>query len=283
MKNNAKQYEVLKWASLFLKEHQREPYVAEILLQHYLNISRAQFLANMRDIIPVAIFEKYKQAIYRHAKTGIPVQHIIGKTFFYGREFHVTKDVLIPRMETEELVQCVLKKTQTEESLTIVDLGTGSGVIAITLALESPHQIFATDLSDKALEIAQRNAASLEATIHFYQGDFLQPIIDQDICPDVIVSNPPYIARKDASYLSDTVKDFDPALALFADHDGLKAYETIVHQITKLNNHPKQLFFEIGYNQGEAVAKIIRQSFPIAQVSVHQDINGKDRIIHAQL
>lgn len=283
MKNDAKQYEVLQWASLFLKNHQREPYVAEILLQHYLNEPRAKFLANMRDPIPLAIVEQFKKAIINHAKTGIPVQHIIGKTEFYGREFHVTKDVLIPRMETEELVQCVLKKIQTIEPLTIVDLGTGSGVIAITLALESSHHIYATDISGDALKVAKRNAISLEATVQFYEGDFLQPMIDEEIHPDVIVSNPPYIAKEDAEYLSDTVKDFDPDLALFADHHGLKAYETIIKQVRQLKSRPKHLFFEIGYNQGEAVTRIIRQAFPASDVSVYQDMNGKDRIIYANI
>src|SRR5699024_5569429 len=134
---------------------------------------------------------KYKADIKAHVETGVPVQHLIGSEMFYGRNFLVNEDVLIPRPETEELVQQVIEATQKhpqDHPLTIVDIGTGSGVIAITLALEIAHaQIHATDISKGALQVAKKNAEQLHASIDFLHGDYLQPIVDKGIEADVIV------------------------------------------------------------------------------------------------
>src|SRR5690625_3335866 len=164
-----KQYEVLHWASLFLKKNNCEEQVAKVLLQHHLAVTRSEFYMMMQDTIPAPIIEKFKADIKKHAQTGIPVQHLIGYEFFYGRKFKVNKHVLIPRPETEELVQQVIeagKNYPQDKPLTIVDVGTGSGVIAITLALEIPQaQIYAIDISKKALQIAEHNAKQLQANI----------------------------------------------------------------------------------------------------------------------
>lgn len=286
MEDKLKQYEVLEWASLFLKEYNREQRVSELLLQHYLQVSRASFLANMREVMEPHIVKIYKEAIREHALTGIPIQHLIGSEEFYGRLFHVSKDVLIPRMETEELVEKVIHEAEkiTDSSYTIVDLGTGSGIIAITLALELPEaKVYATDISKKALQIAKKNASELHAPVTFLEGDFLQPCIDNKILPQIIVSNPPYISRNEEETLSDTVKNFDPSLALFADDEGLAAYETIVKQIEMFDKRPEKLFFEIGHTQGEQITDLIQKYFLDAKVSLFQDINKNDRIICAQL
>lgn len=275
-----KQYEVLQWASLFLEKHNREVHVGELLLQHYLDVSRSQFFANMRDTLPDDIVDKFKKSISLHAETGIPIQHITGVESFYGREFFVNKDVLIPRPETEELIEHVLQFAP-DKPLTIVDVGTGSGIIAITLALELPHvQVYATDISFAALEMAKRNAEKLNASITFLQGDFLQPIVDNGVQPEIIVSNPPYIGIVEEPTLSDTVKRFDPHLALFADENGLSAYKKIIHSIP---HGVKRVVFEIGHEQGQAVSMLIKDKYPEADVVVLKDINGHDRIISAQV
>ncbi len=286
MTHEQKQFEVLRWASLFLEKHHRESRVAEILLQYYLGVDRQQFYMLMRDPVPIEIVDKFKAAVEKHAKTGIPVQHLIGHEIFYGREFIVNEHVLIPRPETEELVQHIIQSTDTSggDPLTIIDIGTGSGIIAITLALEIPNSIvYATDISKNALEVAEQNAKQLGADVHFLQGDFLQPAIEKDIQVDILVSNPPYIAKSEAPELSDTVKNFDPELALFADADGLAAYQTIIAQAPQATKRPAQLAFEIGYEQSEAVYALIQETFSESTINTIQDINGKNRIVSAKI
>ncbi|ASN04052.1 peptide chain release factor N(5)-glutamine methyltransferase [Virgibacillus necropolis] len=280
MEKIIKQYEVLQWASLFLEKHHREIHVGELLLQHYLDMSRSSFFANMRETLPVDIVDKFKESIVLHAETGIPIQHITGVETFYGREFFVNKDVLIPRPETEELIEHVIQSAP-DKPLSLVDVGTGSGIIAITLALELPNaQVYATDISSLALDVAKQNAEKLNANVTFLQGDFMQPVIENEINPDVIVSNPPYIEMSDKPNLSDTVKNYDPHLALFADEDGLAAYKKIIHSIP---SSVKLIVFEIGYAQGQAVTRLVKNKYPKAEVAVMKDINGHDRIISVKV
>lgn len=287
MNKPKKQFEVLQWAFSFLKEHGREERVAEILLQHHLHVSRAQFYASMHDDLRKDVIERFKEDIVSHATTGIPVQHLTGYEYFYGRTFLVNEHVLIPRVETEELVERVIqliKENYRNKPTTIVDIGTGSGIIAITLALELENvTVYATDISEKALEVAKRNAKKLDAPVHFMQGDFLRPVIEKGIQPDVIVSNPPYIKEADRTFLSDTVKNFDPPIALFAKEEGLKAYKDIINQLASYIQKDTFLCFEIGFDQGKAVTEIIKHYFPNSFVQLRKDINHKDRIIVAQM
>lgn len=279
-----KQYEVLQWAFSFLKAHQREEKVAEILLQHHLNVSRAAFFARMTDPVPASVVDKFKRDIKRHSLTGVPVQHLTGYEYFYGQKFIVNKHVLVPRFETEELVQRVIHFVHehfSHKQITIVDVGTGSGVIAITLALQLPNAtVYATDISKDALQVAKENAKLLEASVRFLEGDFLQPMINQSINPHVIVSNPPYIGEEERESLSDTVKNFDPELALFADHDGLFAYEKIITQIKSFQKKPKRVVcFEIGHTQAREVTRMMEQHLTPKSIETLKDMNGKDRII----
>ncbi|UJL45996.1 peptide chain release factor N(5)-glutamine methyltransferase [Virgibacillus sp. NKC19-16] len=276
-----KQYEVLNRASLFLEKHNRETKVAEILLQHHLHVSRSKFFTMMQELIPQAVIETFQADIHKHALTGVPVQHLTGQESFYGRPFSINENVLIPRPETEELVQHVINLAgQKDKQSVIVDIGTGSGIIAITLALEVPDAtVYATDISKEALEIASQNANQLDAEVTFLHGDFLQPLIDQHIQADIIVSNPPYIAKRDAANLSDTVKNFDPGLALFADENGLAAYKKIIEQSQQVIKKHGYLAFEIGYQQSASVSALMKKAFPAAEVQTIQDINKKDRII----
>ncbi|WP_067728499.1 peptide chain release factor N(5)-glutamine methyltransferase [Oceanobacillus damuensis] len=281
-----KQFEVLRWASLFLEKHDRESRVAEILLQHHLGVSRSQFFMLMQDQVPTDVADRFKKDIEAHVLTGVPVQHLMGYETFYGRDFTVNKHVLIPRPETEELVLHVIESAKDieAEQLTIVDIGTGSGIIAITLALELPYsQVYATDISDDALAVARQNAAQLHADVTFLKGDFLQPVIDEKIRAHIIVSNPPYIAKSEALSISDTVKDFDPELALFAENNGLAAYEKIVDQAPAALQPKALLAFEIGHKQSEALHAIIHQTFPDSNVKTIKDIHKKNRIVSVKI
>ncbi|WP_138420785.1 peptide chain release factor N(5)-glutamine methyltransferase [Aquibacillus sediminis] len=284
---NVRVHEALSWASLFLQEHNREQPVAEIVLMHHLGIGRTQFLAALRDPVPVDIYQKFQHDIRLHATTGVPVQHLIGKESFYGRDFYVNNDVLIPRPETEELVHGVLQyldSIQEQEPVQVVDIGTGSGIIAISLKIERPHlDVSASDLSTKALQVAQKNADSLGADVTFQQGDLLEPFVDQGEKFQVIVSNPPYIAESERDLLADTVKNFDPDMALFADDNGLAAYKKIVQQSTEIVDKQALLAFEIGYQQGEQVRDLIKAAYPQSKIEVRKDINGKDRMVFAKI
>lgn len=277
-----KQYEVLQWASSFLEKHNREVRVAEILLMHHLLLSRAEFFGNIREPVSWEIDEAFQADIRLHAETGIPVQHLTGYETFYGRKFTVNEHVLIPRPETEELVEHVLTHARHMCPCRIVDVGTGSGVIAATLALELPDAtVYATDISAEALEAAAANAERLGANVTFLRGDFLQPLVDEQIQPDIIVSNPPYVARQEETDLSDTVKNFDPELALFAEENGLAAYRKIIHQSSKVMQPGSRMALEVGHQQGEAVKNLIAEAYPESITETIRDINGKDRIVSA--
>lgn len=276
--------EVLNRAFLFLQQHHREPKVAEILLLHHLQYSKVQLLMELRSPIPQAVYHAFQADLKHHVETGIPVQHLTGVEQFYGRTFAVNEHVLIPRPETEELVQYVLGEVkQRTQPLSVLDVGTGSGVIAITLKLEMPSlTIEAGDISADALAVARLNAKALKADITFRESNFLEEWLNQGKQFDLIVSNPPYISWSQQDHLIDTVKDFDPDLALFADQDGLAAYQQIISNAPKLLAKQGCLAFEIGDQQGEQVKALVKNTFPKSDVVIIKDLNGKDRIVFAK-
>lgn len=275
-------YEALKRASSYLEENGREEGAARILLQHELGLSYSGLISSMRDPISEQHFEKFWDNVEQHAK-GIPVQHLTGSEEFYGRKFLVNSDVLIPRPETEELIEETLgliDRYLTKKELAIADIGTGSGIIAITMKCELPEaQVVATDISQPALEVAAQNAERLNAEIEFRLGDLSEPIRDRKW--DVILSNPPYIAHAEAPGLSDSVRDFEPHSALFAEKEGLALYEKMAEQLPKLLDKPGIIGFEIGYQQGPAVEKMLKDAFPNALVYSKKDINKNDRMVFA--
>ncbi|MDN3429005.1 peptide chain release factor N(5)-glutamine methyltransferase [Microbacterium sp. APC 3898] len=275
-------YEALKRASSFLLENGREEGAARILLQHELGLSYSGLIAAMRDEISEAQFNRFWANVEQHAK-GVPVQHLTGSEEFYGRNFLVNPDVLIPRPETEELIEETLQLIERhlfKEELAIADIGTGSGIIAITMKCELPNALVtATDISQPALETAALNAERLHAEIDFRLGDLTEPIKDRKW--DVVLSNPPYIGHEEAPSLSDSVRDFEPHNALFADQEGLALYEKMAEQFPKLINKPGIIGFEIGYQQGPAVEKMLKSAFPDAVVYIKEDINKKDRMVFA--
>src|SRR5690625_200216 len=280
-----KQYEVLQWAFSFLKEHHCEENVANMLLQHLLKVNQSKFLLNMRASLPETITNEFEKGIKRHVETGVPIQHLIGHAYFYGRQFYVNENVLVPRFDTEVLVEKTITEIKSrfneKEELVIADIGTGSGIIAISLALEFPHaKVYATDISSRAIQVAKKNAKSLEANVHFLEGNFLEPLLQNKISPHVIVSNPPYIRQSNKDTLSKTVKSFDPPLALYGGEDGLTAYKEILLQIIKLPKIKEQIIlFEIGFDQVQEVKEIIRKSIPATPIEVIQDLSQKDRVI----
>lgn len=207
----------------------------------------------------------------------IPLAHITGFQMFYDRKFMVTKDVLVPRNETEELVYLVIEKWNNHQSF--ADIGTGSGVIAISLALElQGTKAYAVDISSDALNTARNNAAALNAEVTFLEGDLLEPLINRGIRVDCLVSNPPYIAQSELELMNESALH-DPYIALFAEDDGLALYKRMIEHMPEILNPDALVAFEIGYAQGAAISEYVLKLYPHITPQVVQDINGLDRIV----
>ncbi|HFI0345050.1 TPA: peptide chain release factor N(5)-glutamine methyltransferase [Streptococcus suis] len=216
------------------------------------------------------IFQQLSQ--HRHA------QYIIGKADFHDLEFSVDERVLIPRPETEELVDLILQENS-RAGLRILDIGTGSGAIAISLAKARPDwEVVAVDISEDALAVAQENAISNQVSVQFIQSDVLQAVTGQF---DIIVSNPPYISPDDKDEVGANVLTSEPHLALFAEEDGLAIYRQIAEQAGTFLKENGKLYFEIGYKQGQALTDLLALHFPEKRVRVIKDQFGQDRKVVA--
>lgn len=277
-------YEALEKAAAYLKAHGREEMPARLLLQHELGLDYSGLIAAMRDKIENPRFEAFWENV-EEVVQGVPVQHVTGVEQFYGRTFEVSPAVLIPRPETEELMEETLKLKRElfgDGEVQAADIGTGSGVIAITLKCELPEaEVMATDISAEAIYVAERNARKLDADVHFTQGDLAGPLAGRKW--DIILSNPPYIAHNEAAGLADTVRDYEPHEALFADHDGLAAYERLAEQLPKLISRPGIIGLEIGSSQGQAVVELFEKVLPDARIYCKKDINKRDRMVFCVL
>jgi release factor glutamine methyltransferase len=282
-----KVYEALNWASSFLKKNDRDENAGELLLRHHMKLDRAQLFSRMQEMMPMESQSSFIFNVHKHV-AGIPVQYLMGKEEFYGRSFYVSEEVLIPRPETEELVVGVLDRVKRHfpagEKLSVVDVGTGSGAIAVTLALENSNlAVKATDIAGESLEVAMDNAEALDAEVEFLEGDLLLPFIEQGLKVDVVVSNPPYIPQEEYEGLSTVVKDFEPYRALVGGVSGLEFYERFMDELPKVLKERALVAFEVGMGQGEAVKALLEKTFPDARAEVVLDINGKDRMVFAEI
>jgi release factor glutamine methyltransferase len=231
---------------------------AAALLLHALGVSRAELLANPDRALTPAQQSAFEAHIRRRLANE-PIQYILGEQEFYGLTLRVTAAVLIPRPETEHLVEAVLAELDPSHPLRILDVGTGSGAIAIALATHLPHaHITAVDISAEAHEVAAANAAThgLSARIRFLQSDLLTALAPTEAF-DAIVSNPPYVPTTDRSTLHPQVRDHEPAAALFAGHDGLDLYRRLIPQARAALKPNGLLALEIGHGQPDAIAALL--------------------------
>ena len=206
-------------------------------------------------------------------KKGIPVQYIVGNVDFYGIELKVNSNVLIPRFETEELVSKVIDYAKDFENPRIVDVGTGSGAIAIALKKKIKCDMVATDISLKALEVAKDNALTNNVAIEFKDGNLLEPLTGKF---DIIVSNPPYIAYDEE--IMDIVKNNEPHIALYASNNGLYYYEEILKNVSKYLNEKYLIAFEIGDSQGKIIKALVKKFLNVDAI-IEKDMQGRDRFI----
>jgi release factor glutamine methyltransferase len=248
------------------------------LLEHHLGMRRVDMMHFLEEKdLPDALKQDFERL-----KTGEPIQYILGHGPFYGREFIVTPATLIPRNETEELVHLIIKENQTSD-LRILDIGTGTGCIPITLALEMKKpEVFGIDISEDALKIAASNAKKLKAIVSFSTCDILIDL-PQIQGLDILVSNPPYIPLHEKNKMHKNVLDFEPHLALFVgDEDPLIFYKVIAEKGKRLLKKSGKIYFEINERLGGEVSKILF-ALDYKNVRIVQDLNGKDRIVTAQL
>ena len=231
-----------------------------------------------------SIVDKYESGVKRLIE-GEPLNYVLGYSYFYGYRLKVDEAVLIPRFETEELVGRVLSGYDEyfkDQKINLADVGTGSGAIAIALKKEEDNlNVYASDISKEALEVAILNAQNNQADIRFFEGSMLKPLIENNIKLDILVSNPPYIRNDEV--VEHSVRDYEPNVALFGGDDGLKFYRMIFEDAHKVLKERSMMFFEMGYDQKENLTALAREFFPSADINVYKDINNKDRMLVIKL
>lgn len=273
--------ELIKDTEKELEKLGKDVNAAKVLFYHLANKEPHQLYLMMDEEVDVELKDIFVKGI-NEFKSGKPIQYIKGLETFFGRDFEVNENVLIPRYETEELVENILYHIDDYFSdcpkITLCDVGTGSGAIAISLALEEELlDVFATDISKEAVNVASKNAEKLGAKINFMVGDMLQPLIDNNLKVDIFVSNPPYIPQN--QNIEAVVKDNEPHVALFGGDDGLYFYRKIFKDVNKVINDKALLAFEMGFDQREIMEQALKEHFPNDSYQIIKDINGKDRML----
>lgn len=283
---------ILKWAIVTLKESGIEfPEIdADTLLAHVLSCDRARLYTNPDDIINDADTRKYKELIHKRA-SHVPLQHITRLAEFMSLDFVVDERALIPRPETELLVETVLKKVQDNEfsnkSIIIMEIGTGSGNIAVSLAKNlSNAVIYTNDTSQDALNLAKTNVQRYEVVdkVHLLHGDFFEVFCNsvQKEHVDFIVSNPPYISESEWNELEPEVRDHEPRQALVGGEDGLCFYRKIIRDAHHWLKPDGYLVIEIGETQADAIIKLMKNEMHYKEIETIKDLQGKERIISAR-
>ncbi|EPT8930378.1 peptide chain release factor N(5)-glutamine methyltransferase [Listeria innocua] len=271
--------QLLKNAEAILLENGLDQNAAEILLETRMGLTRSELWMEMsRELEPN--HEKQFQEDFARYLAGEPVQYILKTAPFYGYDFLVTEDVLIPRPETEELVATAEAFLKQHPLRSLLDVCTGSGIIAIALKKAFPDMtVTASDISAAALAIAKKNSLLLNADVRFVETDLLESFKQNNERFDMIVANPPYISEAEKAEMSDYVLKNEPSIALFAENDGLAIYECFVDNLKYVLNPSFWVGVEIGYTQGERVKQLFEKSYPHATVLIHKDINSKDRYV----
>lgn len=272
--------EALREGKLRLKAAGKEAYAfeAELLLEKAAGLNRTALFLRGEEVLSEEVLTVY-EGYLSEREQGRPTQYILGEWEFMGLPFHVGEGVLIPRGDTEVLVETILEKQQAEKFKSILDIGTGSGCIPISLGHYGKFEkIMAVDISPKALGYATENAVKNNINIDFYESDLFTNLpAEWKGKLDAIVSNPPYIPKKDIAELMTEVKDFEPMNALDGGEDGLDFYRAIVEQAKEWLVDGGWLFFEIGYDQGEDLRKLL-QEFGYTAIEIRQDLAGLDRV-----
>lgn len=269
---------LIQSASQEALEKDKEDSAVILLLSHAANIKTNELYQRMFKEVEEEIVQKFKSLFDKYLYENKPVQYLIGTCCFFGYDFIVNPSVLIPRFETEELVENVLKRYDlyfAGQTVDVCDVATGSGCIAISLAKEEPKMnVIGTDISTDALAVAKANNEKLNANVTFLQGNMLEPLQGKKF--DILVSNPPYIPTTEN--VMSLVKDNEPNIALFGGEDGLKFYHIILSGAHQYLKEKAMICFEHGYDKKEEMIELAKKYFPTAKVEVLKDLEGKGRM-----
>ncbi len=247
-----------------------------LLLEHFADIDKGDYFANQDMELNPVVAKEIEEAVEKRIK-HIPLQHIIGETEFMGLTYKVNENVLVPRFDTEILVDKVVKYVG-DEFYKILDMCTGSGCIAITVSdMCDNAKVIASDISKEALEVAKENNELNKTDVEFIQSDLFENV---EGLFDVIVSNPPYIKTEEIENLMEEVKLHDPRLALDAGEDGLKFYREIIKDSKNYLKENGKIFFEIGFDQAKGVSKLLEEN-GFVDVEVKKDLSMNDRVVMA--
>lgn len=253
---------------------------AKMLLANLLERNPLELLNILDMEVSSDIIEKYMLQI-SNLQNNNPIQYVMGKSCFYGNDYFVNENTLIPRFETEELVEKTLnyiKENFSDIPLDIIDLGTGTGCIGITLKKYIPNSnVTLVDIDPNTLKVAETNAKNLEADVELIESDFFEKINGKF---DIVISNPPYI--KDNESIEDVVKDNEPHLALYAGADGLDCYKKILSTIKPYLKDNYLIAFEIGYSQKEDIINLVHKYLPDSIIECYKDLQERDRMIFIQ-
>ena len=260
---------------IFGKSHCHSEH-AKILLAELLNKNSLEMLNYLNEVVDNDLCEKYKEEVLA-LESGKPLQYVIGNVNFYGNNFYINENVLIPRFETEELVENTIQYINKlfTHPVDIIDLGCGSGVIGITLDKKiSTNSVDIIDISKKALEVAKKNCELLNSKAKPLQSNFFENVTKKY---DVVISNPPYIKTNEE--IEDIVRNNEPHLALFAGEDGLDCYRSILNNVKEHIKEKYLIAFEIGYTQAEDIKALALNVLPEANVDIKKDLSEKERMI----
>ncbi len=249
---------------------------AEVLLMHALRRDRAYLYAHSDEELSEVAWIHYGRYLHERLK-GKPTQYITGRQEFYGRDFRVTSDVLIPRPETEHLVEAAIGRIRPGDL--VVDVGTGSGAIATSFALETAARVFATDISAAALRVARSNARNLSAQVSFLACDLVDALRGHSV--DVLVSNPPYVPKTDEPGLQREVRDYEPPIALYGGPTGLEIYERLIVDAARVLRPNGWLLLELGYNSLDPVRAMLHSNW--TDIAVMHDLAGFPRVLATRL
>ncbi len=270
--------DLLKLNEKYASDNGKEPTAIKRLIMHHAGLSATAYYQHQELEMPTDQYKAFLKDVDAYVKKNTPVQYLIGHEYFFGYCFNVNHDVLIPRYETEELVTNVLDYMDSyfaDQPLKVVDIGTGSGCIAISLKKERPSLfVTATDISDKALKVAQENARSLAADVSFKLGDMTAPLEGMKF--DVIVSNPPYL--RNGEDVAPIVLDYEPHVALFGGDDGLQYYRQLFEEAPQILNRRYFIALEHGYDSAKAIRKLAKKLLPGTEIIHKKDMQGKDRM-----
>lgn len=275
-------------ASILKEAGSLSPYLdAQILLCHIAHISKLDIIKDRDKSLGEDITHRFFQLIEERRK-GKPIQYIIGHQEFMGLDFYVNENVLIPRPDTEILVEKVIELLKNRDKPVICDVCTGTGAIAVSLAYYIPDAfVYAADISHDAIKCCSRNMDKhgLANRMKLLQGDLLEPLFEEGLEGrlDALVSNPPYISKNDMETLPLSVRGFEPHLALYGGEEGLDFYIRILKDAARLLKKGSILAFEIGYDQGCAVRKLIEDSGRFKNIEITKDLAGFDRVVYCNL